>query len=48
MLISLKNYWDSDAVERLLAECMWAGAAEIAEEVDQMQRECTAAGRDGS
>ncbi|QQZ61963.1 hypothetical protein JI735_04535 [Paenibacillus sonchi] len=35
MLISLKNYWDRDAVERLLAECMKAGAAEIAEEVDR-------------
>ncbi|MNO31530.1 hypothetical protein D3C76_215050 [compost metagenome] len=35
MLISLKKYWDRDAVERLLAECMWAGAAEIAEEVDR-------------
>ncbi|KWX77805.1 hypothetical protein AMQ84_11205 [Paenibacillus riograndensis] len=35
MLISLKNYWDRDAVERLLAECMEAVAAEIEEEVDR-------------
>ncbi|KWX76106.1 GNAT family N-acetyltransferase [Paenibacillus jilunlii] len=33
--MSLKNYWDRDAVERLLAECMCAGAAEVAEEVDR-------------
>ncbi|WP_379162856.1 GNAT family N-acetyltransferase [Paenibacillus sp. sgz5001063] len=34
MLVSLKNYWDRNAVERLLAECMMADDERVREEVD--------------
>ncbi|MEK3668766.1 GNAT family N-acetyltransferase [Paenibacillus sp. FSL R10-2771] len=33
MLISLKNYWDSDAVKSLLAECMWTDDQRVNEEL---------------
>ncbi|WP_249900787.1 GNAT family N-acetyltransferase [Paenibacillus sp. PK3_47] len=33
MLISLKNYWDTEAVKALLAECMRAGEERVEEEV---------------
>ncbi|OKP98740.1 GNAT family N-acetyltransferase [Paenibacillus sp. P46E] len=35
MLISLINYWDRNAVERLLAECMMADDERVREEVDR-------------
>ncbi|WNS42952.1 GNAT family N-acetyltransferase [Paenibacillus sp. MMS20-IR301] len=33
MLISLRNYWDSDAITGLLAECMWTGNHRAEEEL---------------
>lgn len=35
MLISLTNYWDKDAVKRLLAECMRAGDNQVNEELER-------------
>lgn len=34
MLISLRNYWDRDAVRRLLGECMCSGNEEVDAELD--------------
>lgn len=39
MLISLENYWDRDAVTRLLGECMWAGEAQAQEELGKYRTE---------
>lgn len=39
VLIGLKNYWDIEAVKRLLAECMWAGDEQVEEELQMYLQE---------